>query len=167
VLDQPTFEIDIDYDYRYFESMWDYMESGLNAEIISVEGEDDNEFEDYATKEYHGRVLVLLKNIMIKGIKKNCDMLEDIIDIVSEKALKARELEERRKEREKKKKEKIKEEKKKNREFAFKFACYNSIDLELKTNMLRYWLTSWLEIEMNESVRLCLCVLLALASELV
>lgn len=169
MLEQQTFEVVIDEDYRYFENMWDYMDSGISAEIVSVEYEEEDEYDVIPNRNHHGQVLVLLKSLMIKVNKPGSDILTKVVDAVSSRVLENQYNKELDKERKMARERRIREKAKARvkREIIFRFACNNSVDLEMKVNMLRFWLTSMNMNEVSEDKHLCLCILFSLAIEFV
>lgn len=166
MLSQPTFEIEEDLDFRYFDNMWHFMESGLKAEVVSIENEE--EFDE--TCKYHGRVLVLLRSWMIKGKSKQAENLGEIIDTltekldVNEKNISEEKMRKVREYKIKKAKEEVNARIKKLRRM-----CYLHPEFSIKVSFVRFWLSITLaksEVKViNYMAKLAVCLALALAFE--
>lgn len=164
MLEQKTFTLVSDDDYRYFEDMESFMDSGLKAEIISIDTGDEEEFAEGYNFDTHGRVLVLIRNLMIKKIPNE---LGDVIDAVAQSCLERADIKKRQKERISEILNRKKKESKLKREKLFKLACYRSSDLEMRTNLVR--MVSYLYFANGEEMSNIFLpsVLLALAYEVV
>jgi len=80
-----------DNDYRYFESMWDFMDSGVDGEIVEVNDypwDDELPYPDY---HHIGKLLIVIKGLAIKqdveGTKKIGDYHERIKGIVERREI--------------------------------------------------------------------------------
>lgn len=164
MLKQQTFEIVTDDDYRYFESMEAFMDSGIQAEIISIDCGDEEDFVEGLNYDTHGKVLILIRNLMIKSIPNE---LGEVIDTISEKCLKKKDDVMKRKARIEMKINEQRKKSKLRREKLFKFACFRSVDLDMKANLVRYMYTSMLITEKEMSEVLFISLLFTLANEII
>lgn len=166
VFSQPTFEIEEDLDYRYFDNMWHFMESGVNAEIIEIEGEE--EFDE--NFRYHGRVLVLIRSLMIKGKSQQANNLTEIIDTLTEKMnVTKKEISEEKIKKVREYKAKKADAELKARIRKFRRMCYLKPEFSMKVSFVRFWLSIIL-IKSEGKVltymaKLAVCSALALAFE--
>lgn len=84
MLERSNILLEEDVEVRYFKDMWTFMDSGVKADIIKVEYEDDEEDtgKDFVN---HGEVMVALKTILIKENKEDSEMIVEVIDCLIEK----------------------------------------------------------------------------------
>jgi hypothetical protein len=164
VLEQQTFTIVEDEDYRYFSSMQDFMDSGLSAEIVKLDCGDEEEYVEGMNYDTHGRVLVLIRSLMMKSIPNE---LSEVIDIVSRKCLEKKENIKRSKDRAEKRLLLLKRESRLRREARFRFLCNISVDVELKANLVRIFYTLYLFLNREGSELYSSSVLLTLACSVI
>lgn len=79
VLEKSNIFCEEDIEIRYFKDMWAFMDSGVKAEIIKVEHEDDEEDtgKDFVN---HGEVMVALKSVLIRENKGQSDLIVEVVD---------------------------------------------------------------------------------------
>lgn len=141
------------------------MESGISAEIIEVEHEDEEETPGVINNYSHGRVLVLIRSLFLQMDKEGAEQISSIIETLSEKLEKREADKKKRNQLLKQRNAKKKEMARLKRILKFEVACVLHPNLRILSNMVRLWFTS--PYVFSERTRVLQSVLLALAVELV
>jgi hypothetical protein len=148
VLERSSVLAEEDVEIRYFNDMWAFLDSGINAEIIKVEHDDDEEDtgKDFVN---HGEVIVALKKVMISKNNKNSEDIVAVIDAMISRIENMKMKKERKKIR-KKEREKFLREK---RQTSLKKRCVRDEEFFCTVNIIKIF-TSYLLVNKEPKMKI-------------